>query len=202
MFFNISFLDPNADLHARLIADAAVRDAESKMKNVIQPPPLNTASTFTVRSSSNPVISSGPPVMVLQPGGSFAVKKPGAVPVSCAEKQASVPAKPVLTPGKPVSQLKNQVSQSESRAQGTKETGSFGFNFTRSINFTNFSNFGTGGATGNSGAANTGVGNVFDSGSKIFGHTGPLGFGSTGKGQPSSSVVQSPSREEGMLIQN
>ena len=75
------FLDPNADHHARLIADAAVKDAENKMKNVTQTPPSNTASTFTVRSSSSSAQSSGPPVMVLQPGGGFAIKKSTENPV-------------------------------------------------------------------------------------------------------------------------
>ena len=74
-----------------MIADAAVKDAENKMKNVTQTPPSNTASTFTVRSSSSAAQSSGPPVMVLQPGGVFAMKKPTDNPVLSAGKTVSQP---------------------------------------------------------------------------------------------------------------
>ena len=78
-------IDFYAQHHARLIAEAALKDAENKMKNVTQTPPSNTGTTFTVRSSTSSSSSSaGPPVMVLTPGGTFAVKKSsvGLVPSS------------------------------------------------------------------------------------------------------------------------
>ena len=80
-----------------MIADAAVKDAENKMKNVTQTPPSNTAWTFTVRSSSSAAQSSGPPVMVLQPGEGFAIKKQ-------TDNPALPAGNPVLSAGKPVSQ--------------------------------------------------------------------------------------------------
>ena len=156
------------------------------MKNVTQTPPSNTASTFTVRSSSSAAQSSGPPVMVLQHGGSFAVKKPGETAVFSA--------------GKPVLQAGKQVPQPETQTKGKNPTiagfipekggttQSTGFSFKPTFDIPSFGSqpvFGGGG------------GGIFGSGSSMFGNTGPLSFGITSKNQPSSSVVQSPSREEG-----
>ena len=76
------------------------------MKNVTQTPPSNTASTFTVRSSSSAAQSSGPPVMVLQPGGGFAIKKPTD--------------NPALPAGNPVLSARKPVSQPPTKEQGVK----------------------------------------------------------------------------------
>ena len=92
----IILIDLYAQHHARLIAEAALKDAENKMINVTQTPPSNTGTTFTVRSSTSQSSSSsaGPPVMVLTPGGTFAVKKSsvGLVPSS------SIPSSVVTQP--------------------------------------------------------------------------------------------------------
>ena len=212
-------LDPNADHQARLIANAAVKDAANKMKNVTQTPPSNTASTFTVRSSSSAAQSSGPPVMVLQPGGTFAIKKPGesaaqssGAPVMVLQPDGTFAMKkpgetPVFSAGKPVLQAGKQVPQPETQTKGKNPTiagfipekggttQSTGFSFKPTFDIPSFGSqpvFGGGGISG-SGVS----GGVFGSGSSMFGNTGPLSFGITSKNQPSSSVVQSPSREEG-----
>ena len=195
----MSPLDPNADYQARLIADAAVKDAAIKMKNVTQTPPSNTASTFTARSSSSAAQSSGPPVMVLQPGGTFGIRKSDDNPVLPAGK-------PVFTAGKQVSQQETQTKDKNPMFAGSlPEKGgtsqSTGFSFKPSFGIPNFGSqpvfSGAGGIGGISGAGGIGGGTVFGSGSTMFGNTGPLSFGGTSKNQPSSSVVQSPSREEG-----
>ena len=172
------------------------------MKNVTQTPPTNTASTFTVRSSSsNAAQSSGPPVMVLQPGGGFAFRKPG---------ESSTPAagKPGLPPGKvgfPVSKPATQ--QETERQTGSPSSGasapekgattqSAGFSFRPSLGNNSFgSQLVFGGA---SAGISSGGAPVFGNGSTMFGNKGPLSFGIGSKTPQAPTVVQSPSREEGM----
>ena len=190
-------LDPNADHHARLIANAALKDAENKMKSVTQTPPLNTASTFTVRSSSSGAQSSGPPVMVLQPGGTLAMRKPGE--------------NPLLSAGKPVFTAGKQAPPQETQTKGKNPSATVSFSqkgttsqmtvfgFTPSFAFPSFGSapvFGAG-AGGLGGAGGT---TVFGSGGTMFGKVPPPSFGSASKSQPGASVVQSPSREEGWFI--
>jgi hypothetical protein len=135
--------------------------------------------------------------MVLQHGGSFTVKKPGETAVFSA--------------GKPVLQAGKQVPQPETQTKGKNPTiagfipekggatQSTGFSFKPTFDIPSFGSqpvFGGGGGSG--GISGGGVsGGIFGSGSSMFGNTGPLSFGITSKNQPSSSVVQSPSREEG-----
>ncbi|CAB4031538.1 Hypothetical predicted protein, partial [Paramuricea clavata] len=225
---NISGKDPNADHQARLIANAAVKDAANKMKNVTQTPPSNTASTFTVRSSSSAAQSSGPPVMVLQPGGTYAMKKPGEIAAQSSgapvmvlqpdgtfamKKPGDTPVfsagKPFLSTGKPVLPAGKQVPQPETQTKSKNSTiGGFipekggttqstGFSFKPTFDIPSFGSqpvFGGGAGGISGGGVSSGV---FGSGSTLFDNTGPPSFGITSKNQPSSSVVKSPSREEG-----
>ena len=165
------------------------------MENVTQTPPSNTATTFTVRSSASTAQSSGPPVMVLQPDGTFGIRKPAGKPVQQPEE------KPVPPPGKPVSQSKDQAKE-VTPSIGSFLKGSQSSGFTFKPPFGNAS-FGTppvlGGATGGVGSGTSpGIGTMFGT-SNMFGNTGPLSFGGVSKNQQSTSVVQSPTREEGRL---
>ncbi len=135
--------------------------------------------------------------MVLQPGGTFGIRKSGDNPVLPAGK-------PVFTAGKQASQQETQTKDKNPMFAGSlPEKGSTsqstGFSFQPSFGIPNFgSQPAFGGAVGGiSGAGSIGSA-VFGSGSTMFGNTGPLSFGGgTSKNQPSSSVVQSPPREEG-----
>ncbi len=136
--------------------------------------------------------------MVLQPGGTFGVRKSGDNPVLSAGK-------PVFTAGKQASQQETQNKDKISMVAGSLfEKGgisqSTGFSFKPSFGIPNFGSqpVFSGAVGGISGAGGIGGGAVFGSGSTMFGNTGPLSFGGgTIKNQPSSSVVQSPPREAG-----
>ena len=197
------YLDPNADRHARMIADAAVKDAENKMKNTTLTPPSNTATTFTLRSSNSAAQSSGPPVMVLQPGGTFAIKKP-------VENVCKEPVQSGVKPVMPVTQFTN--AKTDFKPLAPNPPGSqFGpptltnFTFKPSFGVPSFganesssSQITFGGTSGSFGGANGAP--VFGTGSKLFGETKPLSFSSNSLTQPTAKVVPSPTREEGTII--
>jgi hypothetical protein len=162
---------------------------------------LQPGGSFAIKKPGESAAqSSGAPAMVLQPDGLFAMKKPGETPVFSAGK-------PVFPTGKPVLQAGKQVPQPDTQTKGKNPTIA-GFipekgGTTQSTDFSfkptfDIPSFGSQPVFGGGGISGSGVsGGVFGSGSSMFGNTGPLSFGISSKNQPSSSVVQSPSREEG-----